>query len=1172
MMNQDELKRLIRETYPFPIAHAHKKALGLMDDDLQKLKCIIVTAETAIQFLALLALAQVRQDLINKKIPFGKNLEEFIRDHLLTNPSFGKWTGLCREVMKFYFDKKEQLIVPELFDFCFSKSSRKKLSINPLQTNVISPLITLRNDFHHNRLSDNELGAKVTQGLEWLQELLNAVKFLSDYQIAFIQRITADRDENRNPNFTHDLLQINGCFSTFDQSRWQSDIHLQSGLIVLLNKQSGFLTLSPLIIFADQIPIPGIPDVFMLNRVTKNKSVYVSAQFAGELQTTHEGWLDGPDQQAAMIDFFDRFRLIETEDNNIEIDWNNQVLPEDESLITTAEAYQAKISTTEKTAQQSSPYKFLDYYGPEDLNIFFGRDQEILILQQKFYNSRLLVLHGESGTGKTSLIRAGLIPHLSPESYVPVYVRSLKEPLNEIKREMIRQIGCDDRHANLSLKEFLLKETELLSKTVVIVLDQFEEFFLRLPEDTRCNFTQELGGCMDTAHLDVKFLISIRADYFSCIAEFEETIPHIFTHQMHVPHLTEAQALEAVVKPPEQFGMSVDKAMVQDKLLPELISSHGIEPPLLQIVCDALFENARSQNKTQISMSDYEEIGDVRGVMDKYLHTKMRQFGRLQPQAREVLKSMVSAEGTNLPSFAEEILARLEGAGRGISVSDLKQTFLDKFVRDRLLRVEDIEGLPRYELCHDYLAKLVSTWISEEEYELKKAYELLKREWENWEQFSSIMSRERLLFIEAHVDRLDIGDKMKSFLAMTAFCLRHSEKDWQKRISDHEDLFNLLKIITMSENAETRLSSSYALQYCNHQSVKDTLLKLILEDDLKIIRDEAAISLFKLDETFFLDTLSEKALTKKNKHGQSALWALTTIFIEFDEYNYAWKGLRQRENILSLLWKRIKAKNLINHVEIIRRGTYGGLMWGCIAGIAAIFSIFFFDNALRSVPAEQISLLELIQIRYTSSLIIACTLIGLICGYLSAYGMSSGIIISEIFKNSPFMGKKTGRFIINFKRLLVSTLCISLPFAFIGMLLGTILILYANLTYDTAIMVNTESKGSLLLSITTGASSGAYLGLIGSFCITLILTSVSLILPEHFIQHKFYLIIASVLLCIMIIIAGYYVMDVITPLPFKDGLEKFYQGTGGLNFLIPYGVITVYGIARSLLTDTNYSD
>jgi hypothetical protein len=64
-----DLKRLIRERYPFPIAHAHKKTLAFLDDNAQKLKCLIQAAETVTQFLALVVLAQLHRDVEHHQAP-----------------------------------------------------------------------------------------------------------------------------------------------------------------------------------------------------------------------------------------------------------------------------------------------------------------------------------------------------------------------------------------------------------------------------------------------------------------------------------------------------------------------------------------------------------------------------------------------------------------------------------------------------------------------------------------------------------------------------------------------------------------------------------------------------------------------------------------------------------------------------------------------------------------------------------------------------------------------------------------------------------------------------------------------------------------------------------------------------------------------------------------------
>jgi hypothetical protein len=178
--------------------------------------------------------------------------------------------------------------------------------------------------------------------------------------------------------------------------------------------------------------------------------------------------------------------------------------------------------------------------------------------------------------------------------------------------------------------QFLDAETAHLSKTVVLVLDQFEEFFLRFPLQVRQIFHRQLGACVTAAHLDVHVLMALREDYFSRLAEFQDTIPDIFTHEMRLTRLTQAQALAAAVEPVKRVGLTIDEALVAEVLLRQLDDAgHGIEPPLLQIVCDALY---------QIGAEDYVAIGDVRGALGQYDERTLRQFGLAQSQVRAVLK------------------------------------------------------------------------------------------------------------------------------------------------------------------------------------------------------------------------------------------------------------------------------------------------------------------------------------------------------------------------------------------------------------------------------------------------------------------------------------------------------------------------------------------------------
>lgn len=70
-----------------------------------------------------------------------------------------------------------------------------------------------------------------------------------------------------------------------------------------------------------------------------------------------------------------------------------------------------------------SPFKFLDSYTKEDREIYFGREREIDELYHRLFESRIMLVYGESGTGKSSLINCGLINKLRDTDHLPVYIR-----------------------------------------------------------------------------------------------------------------------------------------------------------------------------------------------------------------------------------------------------------------------------------------------------------------------------------------------------------------------------------------------------------------------------------------------------------------------------------------------------------------------------------------------------------------------------------------------------------------------------------------------------------------------------------------------------------------------------------------------------------------------------
>jgi hypothetical protein len=140
------------------------------------------------------------------------------------------------------------------------------------------------------------------------------------------------------------------------------------------------------------------------------------------------------------------------------------------------------------------PYKFLSYYDTTDADIFFGREVVLSLLVSKISSHRLVIVNGKSGSGKTSLMNAGIIPRLVERGYFTVVLRDYGYPTDIIKSGID---SLDNVNINLSdchtLKEVLDRVRRDAQRPLTIFLDQFERFFLNLSLTQQSQFIQKLS-------------------------------------------------------------------------------------------------------------------------------------------------------------------------------------------------------------------------------------------------------------------------------------------------------------------------------------------------------------------------------------------------------------------------------------------------------------------------------------------------------------------------------------------------------------------------------------------------------------------------------------------------------------------------------------------------------
>jgi hypothetical protein len=357
--------------------------------------------------------------------------------------------------------------------------------------------------------------------------------------------------------------------------------------------------------------------------------------------------------------------------------------------------------------RERKPYRYLDYFDVDDHDLYFGRDREIRILASDVIVNRLVVLFAATGTGKTSLINAGVRPRLEPD-YRTLWLRVEDDPVKAAS-DALRDAGLLPRSRERSpLSQQLRSARRRAKKPIVLFFDQFEEFFERIktPEQ-RKPFVDQIADVYEDRASGACLVLSMREEYFHRLDEFRERVPSIFlkSSNLRLLPLDRDQAREAIVEPAKVFGTVIEDELVET-LTTDLTTDAGIPPAHLQIVCDTLWRE-HPPNASTIGMDDYLALdrGDGAGsradriyerrveedLDDNLEDADLELFEKLMPELRTgnntkrpvELSKLVDVLSTDRPAL-DDLVGRLKSIG--------------------LLRV-----LPRYGAVHvewtsDYLA------------------------------------------------------------------------------------------------------------------------------------------------------------------------------------------------------------------------------------------------------------------------------------------------------------------------------------------------------------------------------------------------------------------------------------------------------------------------------------
>ncbi|MEM8898967.1 MAG: caspase family protein, partial [Bacteroidota bacterium] len=344
-----------------------------------------------------------------------------------------------------------------------------------------------------------------------------------------------------------------------------------------------------------------------------------------------------------------------------------------------------------------NPFMGLRSYNESDHNLFYGRDRVIEALDQLINVRPLVVVSGASGTGKSSVIKAGLLPQLRENGWniLPV-IRPGKEPMEILKSEVA------------DIQAILKEGTDNL-----LIIDQYEELITQcLREEDWVAFEAQLLEWIK-AHPKLRIIISIRSDFEP---QFEEAGLKDYWQagRYVVPAFNQDELREVIIKPTIQEVLFFEPDSLVDKLVDAVNQAPGALP-LLSFTLSELYHayvNSGRTNRAFIE-EDYEKLGGVIGALRTRANSMYESLDQGQQDSmRALMLRMVSLEGGELASrrvMAEDLIFSSQDE------TDRIQQVADMLVEARLISSgRDKQERTYYEPSHDALVRAWSRlweWI-----------------------------------------------------------------------------------------------------------------------------------------------------------------------------------------------------------------------------------------------------------------------------------------------------------------------------------------------------------------------------------------------------------------------------------------------------------------------------
>jgi hypothetical protein len=402
----------------------------------------------------------------------------------------------------------------------------------------------------------------------------------------------------------------------------------------------------------------------------------------------------------------------------------------------------------------------MEFLTSADREHFYGRETKLKELLDAIESNRITLLLGNSGTGKTSLIHAGLIPEAISVDWFPVYTRPLGLPRADVVAGLVSTVFEGPQSYRGTLLGALDDAAEAVApKRVLLIIDQFEDILSARENREAERLIDDLRALRFIDDPRVRVLLAYRADLEARLGVFWQSISGspAGLPRVYVSGISAEEAWKSVWSTCADLSTALDLSESEgDQIRKDLQAfsarqepEKAVYPPYLQMFIDHVWRSLGNQPGSY-RFDRYLAAGAMEGVTAGYLSRQLQYAQDNEGHLKAVLVSLVRSYGVK----AQKTLAEI-AADTGLSSNNC-EVALEKLIDLRLVR--HLDGL--YEIAHDFLAREVAAkLVDAEEREFKRIRELLTSKAASYGTTYSLLSVEELLLMFKHRQRILLSDE-----------------------------------------------------------------------------------------------------------------------------------------------------------------------------------------------------------------------------------------------------------------------------------------------------------------------------------------------------------------------------------------------------------------------------